>query len=583
MTAIAAILGPRTFNQDWTRIMRNTPANFANVACTKALPSAAEQQSPTPRHSQFSAAMRSPRPLLAAAFLLASIVPPAFAGNFWQPLCPDGALCATAGQAFVANGKVLMSPGDNSDLPSQWVDATTLAGMTTGMRDVSILAPSGNYLAVSGPRFTTYDAGGNLLYGHHNSSIEFQVIFESHATALGPALYFGATSPATVFSGLTLPGQAPYIYLSRDEGRTDTMQTANILMDGGRTNFAVSADGQRVWVIPGPATAGLWQTPVAAGGSAQLDFTRLSRVDDGSFPADVLQFRTVHGNANAPGGYAVALATDGMYISTDSGRSWSRATFSGLVDDIAFPTPNSADSQVIAARGSVYLSLDRGQTWSEFGRGLPADQYVLSAVNGGVVADGRGGVFVCGALDCAGPAFGKQATSGANFSRVTEFHNTTLNHYFITADENEKTAIRSGAAGAGWVETGQNFWAWTPNVLEESAFVCRFYGDPVKGPNSHFYSASTDECRSLLGLQLSTPVSEPRWNSEGYEFKVSLPDAGKCRSGLVPIYRAYNDGFAHGVDSNHRYVVDRALLAPLLANGWKDEGIAFCVPAAAGA
>ena len=220
---------------------------------------------------------------------------------------------------------------------------------------------------------------------------------------------------------------------------------------------------------------------------------------------------------------------------------------------------------------------------SEIGRGLPADQYVLSAVNGGVVADGRGGVFVCGALDCAGPAFGKQATSGANFSRVTEFHNTTLNHYFITADENEKTAIRSGAAGAGWVETGQNFWAWTPNVMQESAFVCRFYGDPVKGPNSHFYSASTDECRSLLGLQLSTPVSEPRWNSEGYEFKVSLPDAGTCRGGLVPIYRAYNDGFAHGVDSNHRYVVDRALLAPLLANGWKDEGIAFCVPAAAGA
>ena len=131
---------------------------------------------------------------------------------------------------------------------------------------------------------------------------------------------------------------------------------------------------------------------------------------------------------------------------------------------------------------------------------------------------------------------------------MTEFHNTTLNHYFITADENEKTAIRSGAAGAGWEETGQNFWAWTPNVMQESAFVCRFYGDPVKGPNSHFYSASTDECRSLLGLQLSTPASEPRWNSEGYEFKVSLPDAGTCRGGLVPIYRAYNEFFAHGAD-----------------------------------
>jgi hypothetical protein len=53
---------------------------------------------------------------------------------------------------------------------------------------------------------------------------------------------------------------------------------------------------------------------------------------------------------------------------------------------------------VIAARGSVFQSLDRGQTWNELGRGLPSDRYVLSAVNGGVVADGTGGVFACSAL-----------------------------------------------------------------------------------------------------------------------------------------------------------------------------------------
>jgi hypothetical protein len=58
---------------------------------------------------------------------------------------------------------------------------------------------------------------------------------------------------------------------------------------------------------------------------------------------------------------------------------------------------------------------------------------------------------------------------------------------------------------------------------------------------------------------------------------------GQCRSGLLPVYRAYNDGFAHGIDSNHRYALDQSLLAPLLAKGWKDEGIAFCVPATNGA
>ena len=580
---VASVLALLNVNHNWTRTMSNPPSAFYFAAPAAALSSAAHPSIPSNK-ARPGAAPQSVRRLVAAASLLLSIAQPsAFASSFWQPLCPDGALCATAAQAFVADGRVLMSPGDSSELPSQWVDTITLAGVPTMMRDVSLVTSSGNYLAVSGPAFSAYGPGGNLLYSESHGSIEFAIVFQRHATALGPALSFGATSPATVFSGLTLPGGSPYIYLSRDEGLSVITQTANIRIDGGRTNFSLSADGQQVWVNPGPATPGLWQTPVAAGGNARLDFTRLSRVDDGSFPADVLQFRVVPSNLILQGGYAVALARDGMYISTNFGRSWSRANFSGVVDDIAFPIPTMADSQVIAARGTVFQSLDRGHSWRELGRGLPADRYVLSAVNGGVIADGRGGVFVCGALDCDGAAFGKQATVGANIARVTEFHNTTLDHYFITADESEKNSIRSGGAGPGWVETGQNFLAWTPAVMQESAFVCRFYGDPVRGPNSHFYSASTDECRSLLKLQDTTPAAQPRWNSEGYEFKVSLPQmGGKCRAGLVPVYRAYNDGFAHGVDSNHRYVLDKSLLTPLLAKGWKDEGIAFCVPAAGG-
>ncbi|MEP7085182.1 MAG: hypothetical protein ABI854_10630, partial [Betaproteobacteria bacterium] len=362
-------------------------------------------------------------------------------------------------------------------------------------------------------------------------------------------------------------------------GQTAITQQANIMMNSGRTSFVVSPDGQRVWAVPGPITAGLWQTPAVTGGGA-LDFSKLSRVDDGSFPADVFQFRTVSASLTAPAGYAVALATDGMYISTDSGRSWSRGTFAGVVDDITFPSVSTADTQVLAARGSVFVSRDRGQSWSELGLGLPNDRYSLLSVDGGVVAGGAGGVFVCKALECAGNAFGRQTTAGSTLARVNEFHNTTLDHYFITADEDEKAAIRNGSAGAGWVETGNNFMAWTSTVEQESAYVCRFYGDPVRGPNSHFYSASTAECRGLLDLQTTTPDTEPRWNTEGYAFKVSLPNAGgACRSGLLPVYRAYNNGFAKGIDSNHRYVLDRSLLVPMFAQGWNDEGIAFCVPA----
>ena len=37
----------------------------------------------------------------------------------------------------------------------------------------------------------------------------------------------------------------------------------------------------------------------------------------------------------------------------------------------------------------------------------------------------------------------------------------------------------------------------------------------------------------------------PRWNVEGYSFRVALPDAsGQCAAGSVPVYRAYNNGAA---------------------------------------
>ena len=76
-------------------------------------------------------------------------------------------------------------------------------------------------------------------------------------------------------------------------------------------------------------------------------------------------------------------------------------------------------------------------------------------------------------------------------------------------------------------------------------------------------------------------ASEPRWNSEGYAFKAGLSSAGgTCAGTTLPVFRAYNNGFTRGIDGNHRFVLDRSLFAPLIASGWKDEGIAFCVPPA---
>ncbi len=104
--------------------------------------------------------------------------------------------------------------------------------------------------------------------------------------------------------------------------------------------------------------------------------------------------------------------------------------------------------------------------------------------------------------------------------------------------------------------------------------VCSFYGSTSPSPNSHSFSASVDECDSLHQLQKSTPEDKPRWNFEGLPFIVASAEA--CAQGHIPIYRTYNNGYARGVDSNHRFVADHAEIDKLVAKGWADEGIAFC-------
>lgn len=89
---------------------------------------------------------------------------------------------------------------------------------------------------------------------------------------------------------------------------------------------------------------------------------------------------------------------------------------------------------------------------------------------------------------------------------------------------------------------------------------------------------SADECEGLHQLQRTTPDGVPRWNSEGLAFLAEGPDpaTGQRRSGRVPVYRAYNNGAARGIDSNHRFVTAIAEIDTLTTKGWSFEGVAFC-------
>jgi uncharacterized delta-60 repeat protein len=154
---------------------------------------------------------------------------------------------------------------------------------------------------------------------------------------------------------------------------------------------------------------------------------------------------------------------------------------------------------------------------------------------------------------------------------VTEFYNTALNHYFITADPVEAASIDAGGSGPGWSRTGQNFKSGGPTKAG------RFYGNPDInpatglrwGPNSHVYSFDSAEIAQIR--------QDKGWRFESYDFNAWPKANGACPAGTQGVMRAYNNRFAQN-DSNHRYAVSQATYNQMLASGWSGEGVVFCAP-----
>ncbi|MGZ5033136.1 MAG: hypothetical protein ACXWAC_08045 [Usitatibacter sp.] len=146
---------------------------------------------------------------------------------------------------------------------------------------------------------------------------------------------------------------------------------------------------------------------------------------------------------------------------------------------------------------------------------------------------------------------------------LVEFHNSILDHYFVSLENVEARGIDNGAAGPGWQRTGQSFPSGGP------AATCRFYGTRGIGPNSHFYTAEPSECEGVK--------RDPGWTYEGIGFYASRVVASGCPSNQVPVHRLYNNR-ARQNDSNHRFVVDTGLIPAMTAAGWIHEGVVFCAP-----
>jgi hypothetical protein len=159
-----------------------------------------------------------------------------------------------------------------------------------------------------------------------------------------------------------------------------------------------------------------------------------------------------------------------------------------------------------------------------------------------------------------------------------EFYAPSLNHYFLTANTLEAVGLADNPR-LGWQLTGQLQVHFNRNLAPRAGInnVCRFYGHPTIGPNSHFYTPNAGECENLKRLQTATPFGVPRWNYEEISFQ-SLQYAGGCSGTLVPAYRLYNNLAAQN-DSNHRYVTNTSLYTQMASVGWVREGPLLCTSA----
>jgi serine protease len=90
---------------------------------------------------------------------------------------------------------------------------------------------------------------------------------------------------------------------------------------------------------------------------------------------------------------------------------------------------------------------------------------------------------------------------------------------------------------------------------------------------TNFFTASAADCVLFK--------SWPDWVYEGIAFYARVPDGqGACGADTAAVHRLYNNG--RGGAPNHAYTADPAKRDTLVAAGWVSEGVAFCVPLAAG-
>jgi len=278
-----------------------------------------------------------------------------------------------------------------------------------------------------------------------------------------------------------------------------------------------------------------------------------------TFPDNLATFRTAHLTIVVA---ATPDLTFGPRISENNGN---------------FVVPSTADfvapARFIGAEGGIidFAGFDQVSYPA-----LPADGSTAWYRDGSLSVGTLPGNYGCGLV----PSSKCPGTIHPTPTGVTaiEYHSAVLDRYFLTASGAEIDALDTGRI-AGWQRTGEAFavgsMPWTRLDLEYTytgTAVCRFYLPPAAG-NSHFFSASADECAAVRArfpdlVEESTAAFYAATPSTGTGDCGAITSLIDDPTPLMPVFRLW-DGHANG---DHRYTTKLTIRDDLISRGWLPEG-----------
>jgi uncharacterized delta-60 repeat protein len=292
-----------------------------------------------------------------------------------------------------------------------------------------------------------------------------------------------------------------------------------------------------------------------------------------------------------------------LYAFDAAGRLDTTFGAGGIADMATIEETSFYGSQIVADASGRLVGVAfegptvRVQRWTPEGRPdasfgadgtaawLPAGGYSGTPFYAGIAAAGDRAYVAFRRLDGLGTP---QANAVAALARLAEdggaipgvhrvvvvgYYNSSLQHWFMTADREEQRLLDTGVL-QGWARGSGTFTAVAAGSgRAELSPVCRFYGRPEAHLDSHFYSASPAECAEVERRFSAS------WVKEADDvFEVYLPDTvtGACPPQTRPVYRFFNGR----TDANHLFTT-----LPNAPQGFTPEGygpppypVAMCAP-----